>query len=467
MKISEANVDLIQPGHDPIAIDAAIDAPLANVPLAIYIHLPWCVRKCPYCDFNSHAADTFDEIAYVDALEADLDAQLPDFWGRRPHAVFIGGGTPSRFSGNAIARILDLLRSRFVIAPNTEITLEANPGASDADAFAAYREAGVNRLSIGVQSFDDQRLAALGRIHRAADAIAAFAAARRAGFERINLDLMFALPARADEHPSAVQGLEHALADLDTAISLGPEHISWYQLTIEPNTLFGTRPPQRPDDDAAAAIYCAGRRRLADAGYTRYEVSAYARRGEACRHNLNYWRFGDYIGLGAGAHGKRSDPASDRIVRTRKSRVPNAYMADPARTLEHDIAASDRLFEALLNGLRLVDGIERGHLIARTGSSANDLDRMVAPLIDRDWLTWVDDLASTVSTSASGAVRSTSAPTEIWSGDASRTATESAQDSKTAALSAHARLRATSEAYDHLDQILGALIPGEPNRRHV
>lgn len=397
---------------------------LGNVPLTVYVHLPWCLRKCPYCDFNSYAAEHFDERAYVAALERDLDAQLPAFWGRRPHAVFFGGGTPSRFSGDAIAAILDLLRSRLKLSPNAEVTLEANPGASDARAFAAYRAAGVNRLSIGIQSFDDRRLAALGRIHTGAEAVAAFRAARDAGFERINVDLMYALPARAGDPADAVQTTDEALDDLDRAIALGPEHISWYQLTLEPNTVFGARPPLRADDEQAAEMDRAGRARLDAAGYTRYEVSAYARPNEACRHNLNYWTFGDYLGLGAGAHGKRSDPATGQIVRTRKTRVPEAYLRDPTRTVEAPVRPDQRLFEALLNGLRLVDGAALDDLIDRTGWARTAIERTVAPLIERGWLEW----------HAPGATASPPAR----------------------------RLRATREAFDHLDQILSALLPDEP-----
>ncbi|MBN8480319.1 MAG: radical SAM family heme chaperone HemW, partial [Xanthomonadales bacterium] len=285
-------------------------------PLSLYVHIPWCVKKCPYCDFNSHAVrEGIPQEAYVDALLADLDGDLADFGdaARRPLAsVFFGGGTPSLFSPAAIARILDGVAARLAIVPGAEVTLETNPGTVEHGRFAGYREAGVNRISFGVQSFDDAMLHRLGRIHSADEATRAFAEARAAGFDAINLDLMYALPR---------QDLAGALADLERAIALAPEHISHYQLTLEPNTLFAAKPPPLPDSDSAWDMQEHGQALLAAHGYAQYEVSAYARAGHRCAHNLNYWTFGDYLGIGAGAHAKLSDAATGTIRRRAKQRT--------------------------------------------------------------------------------------------------------------------------------------------------
>src|SRR5690606_23310645 len=286
-------------------------------PLSLYVHLPWCVRKCPYCDFNSYRANgAVPEAAYVDALLRDLDAESELAAGRPIHSIFIGGGTPSLFSGEAVARLLGGVRARLDVAEDAEITLEANAGAADTGPFAAYRRAGVGRLSLGVQSFREAQLRALGRVHDERAAADAVLAAREAGFENLNVDLMYGLP------DDTVSG---AVADVERVIELGPAHVSWYQLTLEPNTAFHRRPPPLPDEDVVLDIEARGRALLAAAGYERYEVSAYARPGFRCRHNLHYWRFGDYVGIGAGAHGKHTS-ADGEILRRAKTRNPRTYM---------------------------------------------------------------------------------------------------------------------------------------------
>jgi oxygen-independent coproporphyrinogen-3 oxidase len=347
------------------------------IPLGLYVHLPWCVRKCPYCDFNSHAPrGTPPFEAYVDALLADLDADLRDA-GAALHArsvatIFFGGGTPSLFPDVAIARLMDGLRARLDVSAAAEITLEANPGTVEHGRFAAYRAAGINRLSLGAQSFDDARLAALGRIHRSADTAAAMDEARAAGFDNINLDLMYALPG---------QDVPAALADLDAALRLAPEHISHYQLTLEPGTPFARTPPPRlPDADTAWAMQEACQAYLASAGYAQYEVSAYARPGRQVRHNLLYWTFGDYLGIGAGAHAKLSF-ADGRIERRAKRRNPGLYMAHAATAARLEssggIARAELPFEFMLNVLRLNDGVAADSFSARTGLT---LESIAAPL---------------------------------------------------------------------------------------
>ena len=326
-------------------------------PLGLYVHIPWCVRKCPYCDFNSHERPGagIPEAAYVEALcgEIALNKKI-----RLIETVFFGGGTPSLFQPESFARLLGRLTERKCLAPEAEITLEANPGTAEAGRFAAYRAAGINRLSIGVQSFDDAALARLGRIHGGADARAAFTIAREAGFDNINLDLMFGLPR---------QSQSQALRDLETAIALAPEHISWYQLTLEPNTVFWRRPPRLPPERLIDTAQEAGIALLESAGYARYEVSAFARPGKACRHNLNYWRFGDYLGIGAGAHGKLTDPAADRIIRTRKTRMPSHYLAAAEKTMTSEVAHGERPLEYLMNTLRLREGFAPADFERRTG----------------------------------------------------------------------------------------------------
>lgn len=333
-----------------------------KTPLSLYVHIPWCVRKCPYCDFNSHElGGALPETEYVEALLGDLAADITTFdQYREVQSVFFGGGTPSLLSTSAILRFLDGARQLLAFAPNPEITLEANPGtvAEGADKFRGFRSAGVNRVSIGVQSFNADNLAALGRIHSANEARRAFESARAAGFDRINLDLMHGLPG---------QTLSGALEDLAVAISLAPEHISWYQLTIEPNTVFYKRPPPLPDEDTLWDIYEAGMALLESHGYLRYEISAFAREGEACRHNLNYWQFGDYLGVGAGAHGKLT--REREILRTAKTRMPRDYVDSPRRKAM-PIEVSALPVEFLMNALRLNAGFTLSLFEERTGLPA-------------------------------------------------------------------------------------------------
>jgi putative oxygen-independent coproporphyrinogen III oxidase len=330
-------------------------------PLSLYVHLPWCIRKCPYCDFNSHeiAADQAPQDDYLGALTADLDAALPLIWGRTVHSVFIGGGTPSLFTPAAIDRLLADLRARLKLAPDCEITLEANPGTFEKDRFRAYRQAGVNRLSLGVQSFDDQALRALGRVHDRAQALAAAQEAAQC-FETFNLDLMYGLPGQD------MAGLD---ADLQQALALQPPHLSIYHLTIEPNTYFAKFPPPLPDDDLAYAMLDRITERGAAVGLQRYEVSAYARSGHRCWHNLNYWRFGDYLGIGAGAHSKLSFP--HRVVRQVRVREPRLYMErslqGQAIAQEQEVGRADLPFEFMLNALRLPEGFALQDFTDRTG----------------------------------------------------------------------------------------------------
>jgi oxygen-independent coproporphyrinogen-3 oxidase len=337
-------------------------------PLAVYVHLPWCVRKCPYCDFNSHAApQTLPEDAYVEALLADLRADLDLAAGRAAVSVFIGGGTPSLFSPAAIGRLLAGLAAELPLAPGAEVTLEANPGTVERGRFEGYAEAGVNRVSLGAQSFSAPRLATLGRIHSPGDIEAAVADLRRAGLGNFNLDLMYALPG---------QDLAGALADLDRALALEPAHLSHYQLTLEPGTAFFHRPPALPDDDLALDMQLAGQARLAEAGFAQYEVSAWARPGRRCRHNLAYWRFEDYLGLGAGAHGKATTPGG--ILRTERPKMPRDYMArGTAAASRREVPAAELPFEFMLNALRLTEGFTLPQFERATGLPAS----VVAPTI--------------------------------------------------------------------------------------
>ncbi|MGN0922664.1 radical SAM family heme chaperone HemW [Ectopseudomonas mendocina] len=337
-------------------------------PLALYIHIPWCVRKCPYCDFNSHAAGpTLPEEEYVDALLADLDIDLQHVHGRPLTSIFFGGGTPSLFSDRALGRLLEGVEQRVGFAPDIEITLEANPGTFEQAKFKGYRSLGINRLSIGVQSFQEAKLKALGRIHDGSEAVRAADMARAAGFDNFNLDLMHGLPE---------QSIEDALFDLRTAISQGPTHLSWYQLTMEPNTVFWSQPPTLPEDDLLWDIQEAGQALLAAEGYAQYEVSAYARPGKQARHNLNYWTFGDFLGIGAGAHAKLSAPAG-RIQRTWKTRLPKDYL-DPAKVFqagERVLEASELPFEYLMNVLRLTGGAPAELFSQRTGLPLQQLEQ--------------------------------------------------------------------------------------------
>lgn len=337
-------------------------------PLALYIHIPWCVRKCPYCDFNSHAAGpTLPEEEYVDALLADLDVDLRHVHGRPLTSIFFGGGTPSLFSDRALGRLLAGVERRVAFAPDIEITLEANPGTFEQAKFKGYRALGINRLSIGVQSFQEAKLKALGRIHDGNEAIRAADMARAAGFDNFNLDLMHGLPE---------QSIEDALFDLRTAIAQAPTHLSWYQLTMEPNTVFWSQPPVLPEDDLLWDIQEAGQALLAAEGYAQYEVSAYARPGKQARHNLNYWTFGDFLGIGAGAHAKLSTP-DGRIQRTWKTRLPKDYL-DRSKAFqagERVLEADELPFEFLMNVLRLSEGAPAELFTQRTGLPVRQLDQ--------------------------------------------------------------------------------------------
>ncbi len=366
----------------PIRIHRPGAVALATLPpLALYVHLPWCLKKCPYCDFNSHEQSaSFDEARYLDALLADLEAALPLVWGRRVISLFIGGGTPSLFSPEAVERLIGGVRARLPFEPGSEITLEANPGTFERERFRAFRASGVTRLSIGVQSFDDAMLHAIGRVHDAAQARAAVAEARSA-FDTFNIDLMYALPG---------QTLSQLQADLDTALALGPPHLSVYHLTLEPNTAFALAPPpDLPDVDLASDMLDAVVERTAAAGLARYEVSAFARRGQRCVHNLNYWQFGDYLGIGAGAHGKLS--FADRIVRQVRWREPAMYveqaLAGNALSNQHDVAADALSFEFMLNALRLADGFELPRFAERTGQSIAAIDATLRRAAERGLLT--------------------------------------------------------------------------------
>ncbi len=331
-----------------------------NIPLSLYVHLPWCVRKCPYCDFNSHEIKdgSFPEREYVDAVGRDLNFSAGLFRGRKLESVFLGGGTPSLMSVAGIGAILEAVDDVSGLCAGTEITLEANPGAADSQRFAGYRNLGVSRLSVGAQSFDNNKLAAIGRIHDAGEARAAVAAAAGAGFTDINIDLMYGLPG---------QSPQEALSDLTAAVSLDPAHISWYQLTIEPNTVFHAKPPPLPGDDLTWEMQTRGADYLAEQGYRQYEVSAWSRPGSECRHNLNYWEFGDYLGVGAGAHGKVTNGT---VTRQSRLRVPQSYMraagSDAAIAAQRTLGEQDLILEFMLNALRLKNGAPLSRFSART-----------------------------------------------------------------------------------------------------
>ena len=351
-------------------------------PLSLYVHIPWCLRKCPYCDINSHEArGEIPEAEYVDALIADLEATLPRVWGRKLHTIFIGGGTPSLFSPASIERLLVAVRTRIPAEPEAEVTMEANPGTFEVGKFRGFREAGVTRLSIGIQSFDDAKLAALGRVHGADEARRALDAALGI-FPTVNADLMYALP---------LQRLDEALADVGEAIARGAPHVSAYHLTLEPDTAFLRRPPPLPDDELSADMQDAIEATLAAAGYEHYETSAFARPGQRARHNLNYWSFGDYAGIGAGAHGKLS--FQDRITREVRERKPLTYMkaalGGDARIEAPEVAEADLPFEFMLNALRLIEGFPVTLFEQRTGLPLAAVEPQLAAaesqgLIERD-----------------------------------------------------------------------------------
>ncbi|MEH4692414.1 radical SAM family heme chaperone HemW [Atlantibacter hermannii] len=344
---------------------------MANLPpLSLYIHIPWCVQKCPYCDFNSHALKgEVPHDDYVQHLLADLDKDVAMAQGREITTIFIGGGTPSLLSGPAMQTLLDGVRARLAVRDDAEITMEANPGTVEADRFVDYQRAGVNRISIGVQSFDQAKLTRLGRIHGPDEAKRAALLARSLGLRSFNLDLMHGLPD---------QTLEEALDDLRQAIALNPPHLSWYQLTIEPNTMFGSRPPVLPDDDALWDIFEQGHQLLSAAGYQQYETSAYAKPGYQCQHNLNYWRFGDYLGIGCGAHGKITYP-DGRVLRTSKTRHPRGYMQGNYLDRQHDVEAADKPFEFFMNRFRLLEAAPRTEFTRYTGLS----EETVRPQIEQ------------------------------------------------------------------------------------
>ena len=337
-------------------------------PLALYIHFPWCEKKCPYCDFNSHQIKDqssnllggFDEQRYINALIADLETELPNIWGRHVHSIFIGGGTPSLLSAAGMDQLLCAVRARINLEPDAEITMEANPGSVEAEKLAGFAKAGINRVSLGIQSFQDEQLKALGRIHNGEEAKRAVEIAL-ANFKSVNLDLMYGLPN---------QSLEAARSDIETALSFQTPHLSLYNLTLEPNTYFANFPPKLPSDDEIDAIFEQNLALLTSAGYQRYEVSAYAKKDQECKHNLNYWRFGDYIGIGAGAHGKISYPA--KITRQVRERHPETYMQametkGNALIESREIPVKDLPFEFMLNTLRLTDGVDTNTFSERTG----------------------------------------------------------------------------------------------------
>jgi oxygen-independent coproporphyrinogen-3 oxidase len=352
-------------------------------PLALYIHIPWCVKKCPYCDFNSHGKKAELPVAdYIAALTRDLEQDLPLVWGRSISSVFFGGGTPSLFSGTAIGDILSMANSRLRFAPNCEITLECNPGTVEHDRFEHYLAAGVNRLSFGVQSFDDGCLERLGRIHDAERARAAVINAQDSGFSNINLDLMYALPQ---------QTLAMALNDVEQALALNPQHLSHYQLTLEPNTLFAAKPPAGiPEMDDAWDMQEACIARMAEAGFSQYEVSAYAREGQRCQHNLNYWTYGDYLGIGAGAHGKISSGHDGRILRRWKPKHPETYIASAGTQAgiggDEFVLPENRPFDYMLNALRLVDGFSLADFELRTGLGRESINPQLDQAVQRGWL---------------------------------------------------------------------------------
>lgn len=353
------------------------------IPLSLYIHFPWCIRKCPYCDFNSHQAHTaIPEEEYINALIADLRQDIAQLKTPRPlRSIFMGGGTPSLFSGESIARLLLALSDLLPFEPTIEITLEANPSTVEQQRFKIYRQAGINRLSIGVQSFNNKHLSLLGRVHDATAAQKAIETAQAAGFTNINLDIMYGLPN---------QTVKDAISDIATAIRFAPNHISWYQLTIEPNTIFNRFPPQLPDDDTLHQQEIIGKALLAANGYENYEISAYCKKGHESQHNLNYWLFGDYLGIGAGAHSKLTELPQYNIIRTHKMRQPKDYL-DPHKPFiaeQKNISGEEIPFEFMLNALRLSRPLSVELFAQRTGRSAAQLTALLAPAIAKEFVTY-------------------------------------------------------------------------------
>jgi len=356
------------------------------IPLSLYIHFPWCVKKCPYCDFNSHAIknnlveSSFPEQRYVDALLKDIESELPFVQGRKIHSIFFGGGTPSLMSGNAVEKILSAAEKQIGFENDIEITLEANPGTAEQQRFGDYRAAGVNRLSLGAQSFSDKQLKNLGRIHSAEETVRAVEKLRKAGFDNFNLDLMFALPD---------QTLPEAMDDLQQAMDLSPSHLSWYQLTLEPNTVFYSERPSVPDDDLQFEMMQAGHQLLAQHGYAQYETSAFSKKDKACKHNRNYWEFGDYLGIGAGAHGKVTLMEDDKLIirRRQKTRIPEHYLQsiNPC-SADQALTEKDRVIEFALNALRLIEGVPRSLFCERTGLPLSVIEGTVNQLIQEGLL---------------------------------------------------------------------------------
>lgn len=356
-------------------------------PLSLYVHIPWCVQKCPYCDFNSHALKAeIPELDYIDALLDDLSTDLLAYHlehgERKLHSIFIGGGTPSLISPEEIARLLQGIEARIPFSDDIEITMEANPGTVEAGRFQAYQQAGINRISIGIQSFQDEKLKRLGRIHGAQEAITAAKLAAEAGLNSFNIDLMHGLPD---------QSINDALADLAQAIGLNPPHLSWYQLTIEPNTLFYSQPPTLPDDDDLWDIFEQGHKMLTDAGYVQYEISGYSKPGKQCQHNLNYWRFGDYLGIGCGSHGKISFD-DGRIVRTVKVKHPRGYLNPEKAYLDQEtvVANDERPFEFFMNRFRLLEACPKQDFVARTGLPLTHIQGAIEWALAQNYLTESD-----------------------------------------------------------------------------
>ena len=354
--------------NSPLELDASLP------PLSLYVHIPWCVRKCPYCDFNSHAAGPeIPEQAYIQRLVADLQQDQPLAQGRKLTSIFFGGGTPSLFTAAGIGQIVSAAEKIIGFKEDIEITLEANPGTFEQEKFSDFRSVGINRLSIGIQSFNDAHLTKLGRIHSGNQALSAIDTARTAGFENFNLDLM---------HGLSGQSLAEASADIQQAIDLGANHISWYQLTIEPNTEFYSRPPLLPEDDILADIQQMGMALLDQHGYAQYEVSAFAQPGQRSQHNINYWQFGDYLGIGAGAHGKITLPGQGQIIRSNKTRQPDNYLSRDIQTLaqQKPIPSEELAMEFMMNGLRLREGVPANYFTERTGLSGSSIEQQVQKL---------------------------------------------------------------------------------------
>lgn len=353
-----------------------------SIPFSLYIHLPWCVKKCPYCDFNSHLFNNFEqqENQYINALIKDMEFESLRVKDREINTVFFGGGTPSLFSVNGIEKILNAINKYFKIASTAEITLEANPGTFETEKFQGFFQVGINRLSIGVQSFSDKKLSSLGRIHDSKEAVKAIEIAKHSGFENLNIDLMYGLPEQTNKE---------ALEDLQTAINFQPSHISWYELTIEPNTVFYSKPPKLPDDTNVWDMHLAGKERLEKASYQQYEVSAYGIR--QCQHNINYWQFGDYLGLGAGAHGKLTNKESKQVERFARVKLPQSYIEKTALNLmiaEHrTLSESDLIFEFMLNAFRLSNGFEIALFEQRTGLSADCISELLKYAKEKNWIT--------------------------------------------------------------------------------